>query len=233
MDLSSDRIEYAFNFLQEVRFGNDAYSLHIIMLWVCIVVATVVFSVMFYATHRHRKSQSHEIINFYKSSVAEFAWMAIPVIILALALAPVVKFMLAMNNAEEHAILIKVTGLPSQLQYEYLDEGIVFFDKYDKKSNQAQLKNYGTDVAVIPINTKISFLFTAGGGECVPEEFNKAWILLKKVGIYQGHCAQLCGKNYTFMPIILFAKEKTQYQEWVKAQSEASTSKSSKIKNNT
>jgi cytochrome c oxidase subunit 2 len=84
---------------------------------------------------------------------------------------------------------------------------------------------------VIPINTKIRFLFTAADvihswwvpdlgwkKDTVPGFINEAWTEVKKPGTYRGQCAELCGKDHAFMPIVLIAKEKAEYQAWVEEQ---------------
>jgi cytochrome c oxidase subunit 2 len=38
------------------------------------------------------------------------------------------------------------------------------------------------------------------------------------VGIYRGQCAELCGKDHAFMPIVVKAVSKPEYEKWVISQ---------------
>ena len=125
--------------------------------------------------------------------------------------------------------------------YEYLDNDISFLSKIDFESNKARqlnsnvnatsVKNYLRNVdnpVVLPINTKIRLLFTAsdvihawwvpelgGKKDSIPGYINEMWIDIKKTGIYRGQCAELCGKDHAFMPIVVEAVTKDEYQKWV------------------
>jgi cytochrome c oxidase subunit 2 len=157
---------------------------------------------------------------------------------------PATKTMLDMDDSREAEMSIKVTGWQWKWEYEYLDNGIHFFSSLDEASNEARQKNSGIDPRsvphyllnvdkplVVPVNTKIRFLFTAADvihswwvpdlgwkKDTVPGFINEAWTDIQEPGTYRGQCAELCGKDHGFMPIVVIAKEKADYDIWVEEQ---------------
>jgi len=139
---------------------------------------------------------------------------------------------------------IKVTGYQWKWKYDYLDEGISFLSTLKADSNAARqanptvkiedVENYLLDVdnpLVIPVDTNIRILLTANDvihswwvpdfgwkRDAIPGFVNQAWTNVKKVGTYRGQCAELCGKDHGFMPIVVNVLSKTDYAVWVKNQ---------------
>lgn len=241
----SAHADYTLNLMQGVtKLSKDVYELHMIALWVCVIIGILVFGVMFYSIYYHRKSRGHEAEQFHEHAKIEFIWTIIPTIILVAMAVPATKSMIEMNETQESDMSIKVTGWQWKWEYEYLDEGIHFFSSLDDESNKARQKGSGIDPrtvphyllnvdkpVVIPINTRIRFLFTAADvihswwvpdlgwkKDTVPGFINEAWTMVEKPGTYRGQCAELCGQDHAFMPIVLIAKEKEDYEIWVEEQ---------------
>ena len=129
-------------------------------------------------------------------------------------------------------------------QYEYLEDNVSFFSKIDNESNVARRLNSGIEVSkvdhylrnvdnvvVLPTDTKVRILLTAsdvihawwvpelgGKKDAIPGYINEMWVDIKKPGIYRGQCAELCGKDHGFMPIVVKAVPKNEYYKWVSIQ---------------
>ncbi len=238
--------EYTFNLVKGVtQLSNEIYDLHMMALWICVIVGIGVFGTMFYSIYYHRKSMGHKAEQFHENTTVEIVWTIIPTIILIVMAIPATKTLLDMNDIEEADMSIKITGWQWKWEYEYLDNDIHFFSSLDEASNKARQKNSGIDPRdvphyllnvdkplVIPINTKIRFLFTAADvihswwvpdlgwkKDTIPGFINEAWTYVEKPGTYRGQCAELCGKDHGFMPIVVIAKEKEDYDAWVLEQS--------------
>ena len=54
--------------------------------------------------------------------------------------------------------------------------------------------------------------------DAIPGFINDMWANVNEPGIYRGQCAELCGKDHGFMPIVVIAKEESEYNEWVEQQ---------------
>jgi cytochrome c oxidase subunit 2 len=44
------------------------------------------------------------------------------------------------------------------------------------------------------------------------------WTRINEPGVYRGQCAELCGRDHGFMPIVVRAVEQAEFDKWVKAQ---------------
>lgn len=217
------------------------YDLHMITLWICVVIGILVFSAMFISIVLHRKSRGYKAAKFTHSTKAEIVWSIIPVLILVGMAIPATSALIHMEVYPETEITVKVTGFQWRWKYEYLEDDIAFISSLNSESNAARMLNSGTDPAsvenylldvdkriVLPVDTKVKFLITADDvihswwvpalgwkRDAVPGYINEAWTEISKPGVYRGQCAELCGKDHGFMPIVLEAKSKEDYQAWV------------------
>lgn len=220
------------------------YDLHMIVLWICVVIGILVFSAMFVSIVLHRKSKGHEAAQFTHSTTAEIVWTIIPVTILVVMAVPATKALINMEVAPETEMTIKITGFQWRWKYEYLDEGISFISSLDSNSNAARMLGSGVDPqsidnyllevdnrVIIPVDTKIKLLITADDvihawwvpdlgwkRDAVPGFINEAWTEVTQPGVYRGQCAELCGKDHGFMPIVVEAVSRQEYADWVSAQ---------------
>jgi len=220
------------------------YQLHMIILWICVVIGVIVFSAMFVSIVLHRKSRDHEPAQFTHSTKAEIVWTIIPVLILIVMAVPATSALINMEVAPETEMTVKITGFQWRWKYEYVEDGIQFISSLDAASNAARrpksgtppdsVENYLLEVdkpLVLPAETKIKFLITADDvihswwvpalgwkRDAVPGFVNEAWTEILQPGIYRGQCAELCGKDHGFMPIVLKVLPRAEYDQWVKDQ---------------
>ena len=221
--------------------SKTVYDLHMLIFWICVIACVLVFAVLIYSIMTHRKSKGAVPATFHESTTVEIIWTTIPFLVLVGMAVPATKALLALEDTRNADMSIKVTGYQWKWKYEYLDEGISFFSNLDEKSNEIRQKNSGLDPAdhenylldvdnpvVVPINKKIRFLITADDvihswwvpdlgwkQDAVPGFINDGWTELKEPGTYRGKCAELCGKDHGFMPIVLVAKTEEDYAQWV------------------
>jgi cytochrome c oxidase subunit 2 len=220
------------------------YDLHMIVLWICVVIGIGVFTAMFTSIVLHRKSRGHEAAKFSHSTKAEIIWTIIPVIILVAMALPATKALIKMEDSSETEMTIKITAFQWRWKYEYLDHDISFISRLDSKSNAARqlnsgiapesVENYLLDVdhpLVLPVGVKIKFLITADDvihswwvpdlgwkRDAIPGFVNEAWTNIDKPGTYRGQCAELCGKDHGFMPIVVIALPKDEFEAWTQTQ---------------
>jgi cytochrome c oxidase subunit 2 len=224
--------------------SQQAYDLHMLVLWIVTIVGIAVFAVIIYSLIYHRKSKGAVAAQFHESTTVEVIWTVVPLVVLVLIAIPATKTLLHIEDASNPDITIKVTGWQWKWQYEYLDEGINFFSNLDAKSNEARQRNSGVDVRtvehylldvdnpiVIPVGKKVRFLATANDvihswwvpalgmkRDAIPGYINEFWTRVDEPGVYRGQCAELCGKDHGFMPIVVNAVSESEYQSWVKGQ---------------
>jgi len=233
--------EYGLNLRRGVTpISNQVYDLHMIILWVVTIIGILVFGVMIWSIIYHRKSRGAVAAQFHHSTTAEIVWTIIPIIILVIMAFPATKVLVAMEQTGDAEMTVKVTGYQWKWHYDYMDEGFGFFSALDAKSHEIrQLKsgmdpneheNYLLDVdnpIVLPVDTKIRILTTAADvihawwvpdlgwkRDAIPGFINDNWTEIKEPGIYRGQCAELCGRDHGFMPIVLKAVSKEDYRKW-------------------
>ena len=222
--------------------SREVYDLHMWILWVCIIIGIIVFGAMAWSIIYHRKSKGAVPATFHESTKLEILWTAVPFLILITIAVPATSTLLYMSDTSTDTDLtIKVTGHQWKWQYEYMDEGIDFISNLHPDHNNARMKGSGTDVTtidhylldvdepvVVPVNKKIRFLLTASDvihawwvpelgqkQDAIPGYINEMWTKIEKEGTYRGNCAELCGKDHGFMPIVVKAVSDADYQKWV------------------
>ncbi|MEN8259833.1 MAG: cytochrome c oxidase subunit II [Pseudomonadota bacterium] len=245
MGLGTAHGEYALNLREGItKVSRDVYDLHMLILWICVVIGIVVFGAMFYSIYHHRKSKGAVAAQFHESTKIELVWTIIPFLILVGMAVPATTTMLELDDTADADMSIKVTGYQWKWKYDYIDENISFFSTLDSKSNEARQLDSGIDPRsvpnyllnvdnplVVPVDTKIRFLFTAADvlhswwvpdigwkKDTIPGFINEGWTNIEKPGTYRGQCAELCGKDHGFMPIVVVAKTKEDYAKWVDEQ---------------
>jgi cytochrome c oxidase subunit 2 len=219
--------------------SHKVYNLHMLIFWICVVVGVGVFAVMMYSIVKHRKSKGAVPAQFHESTTVEVIWTTIPFLILVGMAVPATKTLLALEDTRDAHMSIMVTGYQWKWKYDYVDEGISFFSTLSTPRDQIEgtaPKNpdYLIDVdkpVVVPVNKKIRFLITSNDvihswwvpdlgwkQDAVPGFINDAWTEVSEPGTYRGKCAELCGKDHGFMPIVLVAKTEEDYAAWVAEQ---------------
>ncbi|AZZ96806.1 cytochrome c oxidase subunit II [Pseudoalteromonas sp. R3] len=216
--------------------SNQVYQLHMTIFWICCVIGLIVFSVMFWALIHHRRSKGAEPAQFHESTKVEILWTAIPFLILVAMAVPATKTLIAMEDTDKADLTIKVTGSQWKWHYEYLGHDVDFYSlmstpRAQIDNLQSKTENYLLEVdkpLVIPTGKKVRFLLTSDDvihswwvpdfavkKDANPGFINEAWTNVNEPGTYRGQCAELCGKDHGFMPVVVEAKPEAEFQEWL------------------
>lgn len=219
--------------------SHQIYELHMLIFWICVGIGVVVFGVLFYSLAMHRKSRGYEAAKFHEHPVLEMVWAIIPFLILVAMAVPATLVLMRMEDYRDSELTIKVTGYQWKWKYEYLDQGISFFSNLATPMDEIQNKVpkskwYLLDVdhpLVLPIQKKVRFLVTSNDvihswwvpelgikRDAIPGFIHEAWALIEKPGVYRGQCAELCGVNHGFMPIVVDAKTEADFNQWLQLQ---------------
>lgn len=232
--------EYGLNLTEGVTpISQGAYDMHMLILWVCVAIGVVVFGAMFISIIKHRKSKGVQPAQFHESTAVEIVWTIVPFIILVSMAIPATKALVAMEDTSNSDLSIKVTGYQWKWGYDYMDEGVSFMSTLTTpieqiRNEQPKGENYLLEVdnpVVVPINKKVRLLVTSNDvihawwvpelgmkKDAIPGFINEMWFSIDQEGTYRGQCAELCGKDHGFMPIVVVAKNEADYQQWVTEQ---------------
>jgi cytochrome c oxidase subunit 2 len=223
--------------------SNQVYDLHMLMFLICVVIAVVVFGVMFYSMVVHRKSKGAKAANFHENLTVEVVWTIVPFVILIFMAVPAAYTLIDMEDASKADVTVLVTGSQWKWNYRYMDNDIEYFSVLATEQGQirnqlTKSENYLLEVdrpLVIPTGQKVRFLITSDDvihswwvpdfavkKDANPGFINEAWTNVNVPGVYRGQCAELCGKDHGFMPIVVIAKEPAEYDAWI-AEQEAMT----------
>jgi len=226
--------------------SRKIYGLHMTIFYWCIFLAVVVFGVMIYSLIRFRKSQGAvPDKTLVHSTKVEIIWTIIPICILVAMAIPTAKTLVEIEDMGNVQLNIKVTGYQWKWEYEYLGQKVSFFSTLKRDSDAARqlgsgidpktVPNYLLDVdnpLVVPAGTKIRFLLTAQDvihawwvpafgmkKDAIPGYVNEIWVQVDadKVGTYRGQCAELCGRDHGFMPIVVEVKSPAEFDAWLRA----------------
>jgi cytochrome c oxidase subunit 2 len=239
-DSAANISQYELNMTKGVTdLSMEVYDLHMLMFYICVVIGVGVFGAMFWSILFHRKSKGAKPANFHESVKVEIAWTVIPFIILIFMAIPAAQTLIAMEDASEPDVTILVTGSQWKWNYKYMENDVEFFSKLTTQADQISGKipkgeNYLLEVdrpLVIPTGKKVRFLVTSDDvihswwvpafavkQDANPGFINDAWAMVNEPGIYRGQCAELCGKDHGFMPIVVIAKEPAEYASWISEQ---------------
>ena len=206
-------------------------SLHDLLLWIITLVSIFVLALLLYACLRFRAARNATPSRRTHHTLLEIAWTALPVLILVVIAIPSFKLLYFMDRVEEPEMTIKAIGHQWYWSYEYPDDGNFAFDAYmiaDQDLQEGQLRLLTTDNAVVlPVETDIRVLITATDvlhswavpafgvkTDGVPGRVNETWLRIEEPGTYYGQCSELCGDFHGFMPIMVRAVGKEEFEAW-------------------
>jgi len=220
------------------EIGAKIYDIHMLVFYICVGTGIGVFAFMFYALVAYRKSNGHKPANFHHNTIAEITWTAIPTFILFAMAWPASKTLIEIYDSKNADLDVVVTGYQWKWKYEYQVEGekVAFFSNLSTpaeeiNNEEPKGENYLLEVdnpLVLPVNKKTRLLFTANDvihawwvpalavkRDAIPGFINEAWTRPEKVGVYRGQCAELCGRDHGFMPIVVNVVEQAEFDKWL------------------
>jgi cytochrome c oxidase subunit 2 len=239
---SAAQAEWALNMRTGVTdLSAETYDLHMMVFWWCVGIGVVVFGAMIYSLIKHRKSVGAKPANFSHSMTAEILWTAVPVVILLIMAIPAAETLVKLEDSRDPDITIVVTGYQWRWHYKYQDEDVEFFSSLARPSLEARTKASGIDPfsvdnyllevdnsLVVPRGKKVRLLITSNDvihawwvpdlaikKDAVPGIINQMWFRAEETGTFRGQCAELCGKDHGYMPIVIDVVEPDAYQAWV------------------
>jgi cytochrome c oxidase subunit 2 len=213
--------------------------------WICVAIGVVVFGAMIWSLISYRRSKGAvPDVTMVHNTQVEIIWTIVPVIILVVMAVPAAKTLIEIEDTTRSELTIKVTGFQWGWEYDYLDDGVAYYSRLDHHSDAARellsgiepesVDHYLLNVDhpfVVPVDTKVRLLVTGADvihswwvpafgvkKDAIPGFVNEAWFKIDKdkPGLYRGQCAELCGRDHGFMPIVVDARSKEDFAAWLK-----------------
>jgi len=230
--------------------AHNAYQTHMWGLWVCVVIGLIVFGAMAYAIFAFRRSKGAVASQFSHNTTAEIIWTVVPIVILVVLTIPAVRNLVRIYDTTDSAMTVRITGYQWMWKYDYLGQDVGFTSRLARRSDE--IRQSGADALsandphyllevdhplVLPVGEKVRFVISSDDvihswwvpalgfkQDANPGMVSEAWANIEEPGIYRGQCAELCGKDHGFMPIVVKAVPKAEFNQWIAAQkAEAAT----------
>jgi len=211
-------------------------DLHHLSLAVCVVVGIVVFGAMFYSIVAHRRSRHPKPADFHESLLVEIVWTTVPILILVGMAIPATTTLLEIEDNSDPDLTILITASQWKWHYQYLEAGIGYYSNLTTPTAQINNlepkgENYLLEVdnpLVLPTNKKVRFLTTSNDvihswwvpdfavkQDAIPGFINEAWARLDQPGLFRGQCAELCGKDHAYMPVVVEVRLEAEFDKWI------------------
>ena len=212
--------------------AEKATSLHNLLLVIITAISLFVLALLVYTCVRFRQSANSKPSKTTHNAVIEVLWTVVPVLILVVIAVPSFRLLYYMDKTQDTEMVIKITGNQWYWNYEYPDEELSFdsymIDEAELKKGQKRLLEVDYPM-VVPAGTRVKLLVT--GNDVMHAFFvpslavqtysiigrvNEAWIDVPEgANTYYGQCNQICGVNHAYMPIVVKALEKKEYEAWL------------------
>jgi cytochrome c oxidase subunit II len=229
------------------ELSAETHELHwYVFLW-CVAIGIVVFGTMIYSLLKHRKSAGARPAQFSHSMTAEIIWTIIPVFILLIMAVPAAETLIKIEDSRNPDLTVVVTGYQWKWHYNYQGEDVEFYSNLARSSNDARRKGSGIDPRtvenylrevdnpmVVPRGAKVRILLTSNDvvhawwvpelaikKDAVPGYMNEAWFRAEEAGTYRGQCAELCGMDHGYMPVVVEVVEPEAFEDWINSKKEA------------
>lgn len=224
------------------QIARDIEWLHWMLLIVCTIIFIIVFGTMMYSIIMHRKSRHPTPAKFHEHVGIEIAWTVIPFIIVIGMALPATRTVVAMKDTTSADLTIKATGYQWKWGYEYIDgpaQGVKFLSNLS--TPRAQIEGteprgqfYLMEVdqpLVVPVDKKVRVVLTSNDvihawmvphfgvkQDAMPGFLRDTWFKAEEIGTFRGQCAELCGRDHAFMPIVVDVVSQADYDKWAAKQ---------------
>jgi cytochrome c oxidase subunit 2 len=212
--------------------ASKATDLHNFLLVIITLISVFVLGLLVYVCIKFKERPNVKPSKTSHNTLIEVIWTVVPVLILVVIAIPSFKLLYLTEADKPVDMVVKVSGAQWYWNYEYMDDQIAF-DSYmlsDDELQPGQPRLLSVDnPLVVPANTKIKMLVT--GNDVMHSFFvpslavqtyavigrvNEVWIDVPEgEKTYYGQCNQICGVNHSFMPIVVKAMAKEEYQAWL------------------
>ncbi len=217
-------------------------SFHYYLVWIITAITLFVLGLLIYVMLRFTAKANPVPSKTTHNSLIEVLWTIVPVLILAGIAIPSFKLLYMERNIPKGDMTIKVIGNPSwNWTYEYPDLGVnddksakVSFTAYLLPEDKAKAAGVpyllATDVpVVVPVGKVVKLIVTSDPEgiihawtmpafginiAAIPGRLNEDWFQIKREGVYNGQCSELCGKEHAYMPIEVWAVSEDKYKAW-------------------
>ena len=218
--------------------GQQALRMYDYVLMPIITVITLfVLVLLLFVMARFRRGANPVASKTSHNTLIEVIWTLLPVLILVVIAVPSIRLLAAQYTpAPKNALTVKATGYQWYWGYTYPDNGgfevisnMLPDEEALKRGEPPQLGAdarmvvpYGEPIRMQTVGADVIHSFAVPSLwfklDAVPGRINEKELFIKEPGVYYGQCSELCGVRHGYMPIVVEAVSRPQFEAWVKAQ---------------
>jgi len=210
---------------------DDITSFHDFLLWLIAAISAFVLVLLLIVIVRFNARANPVPTRTTHNTVLEVMWTIIPVIILASIAVPSFRLLFLELDVPKADLTVKATGKQWFWSYSYPDNGNFEFDSLmvaekDLKPGQPRLLTVDNEM-VVPVNKVVHVLVTGADVihsfavpsfgvriDAIPGRLNDTWFRSTKEGTFYGQCSELCGKDHSYMPIVVHVVSDAEFTAW-------------------
>ncbi len=212
--------------------ADELYWFHNYLLFWCYLISGFVLVLLMWVAAKYNKKANPVPSKNAHNTLLEIVWTALPVLVLVAIAIPSYRILYFMDRIDDAEVTVKVIGNQWYWTYEFPDDEIIFDslaladDEIDVAAGQHRLLEVDEPL-LLPVNTDIRILFTATDVlhawtipafgvklDNVPGRTNETWTRIRTPGKYYGQCSELCGINHSYMPIVVHAVSRDEFEAW-------------------
>ena len=212
---------------------ENILNFHWLLLPIITVITLLVLGMLLYCMIRFSARRNPVPSKLSHHTLIEVLWTVIPIMLLIVIAVPSFRLLYFGDRTADAEMTLKAIGNQWYWSYEYPDHGNFTFDavmKEDDERAAGELRLLTTDnMVVVPTETNVRLLVTASDVlhawampafgiklDAVPGRLNETWFRVNAPGVYYGQCSEICGIRHGFMPIMVKAVAKDEFEAWVK-----------------
>lgn len=148
----------------------------------------------------------------------ETIWTILPAGILMFIAFPSLKTLYLIEDTKSPAMTIKSTGHQWYWTYEYSRLNFPEVERF--MSNSEIFRLLKTEATLqLPVNTSIRNIVSSADvihswtipsigvkTDALPGRLNQIFLISKRMGLFTGQCSEICGRNHSFIPILVQVK---------------------------
>nr|QWC53817.1 cytochrome c oxidase subunit II [Concaveplana rufolineata] len=207
--------------MEELVILND----HALMILI-VITTTVSYMIVFMTMNKYTNRF------LFEGQMIELLWTMLPAIMLIFIALPSLRILYMLEEINNPMITIKAVGHQWYWSYEYSDFKKIEFDSYMKPLAELSSEEFRLldvdNMLVLPFNIQTRMLITSSDVihswtipslglkvDASPGRLNQGCVNILRPGLFLGQCSEICGSNHSFMPIMLYSVNLTQFLSWL------------------
>jgi cytochrome c oxidase subunit 2 len=209
-------------------------SFHELLVFLMVAITLLVLGLLVYVVLRFNARANPTPSRTTHNTLLEVAWTVLPVLVLVVIAIPSFRLLYEMETTEDADVTLKVIGRQWYWDYEYPDHGVSITSIMVPTDEISEGQRRALEVdnpVVLPAGARVRLLITGGDvihnwgipslgvvRDAIPGRVNEVVVTVKHPGTYYGQCRELCGTGHAYMPAVVRAIPREEFDAWIQKQ---------------